>query len=71
MEKKELYKMAYEAMVKVGEYKESLESYLDEVKESGRDITKDEAEYIQGIKEKLIYELNRHTEIYKQIYGAK
>ena len=68
MEKKELYKMAYESMVKVGEYKEALESYLDEAKQVDRDVTKEDTEHIEGLKENLIVELNNHSKIYRQIY---
>ena len=71
MGNKELYKMAYEAMIKIDECKKSLQSYLDEVKKTGQAITKEMEEHIQGINENLIYEMNKHTQIYRQIYEVK
>ena len=63
-----LLKIADKVRTRADGYNVSLESYLDEIKKSGRNITKEDAETIKEMKAKISTELNKHAAIYRLIY---
>ncbi len=71
MEKKDLYEIAELIRAKANKYRDFLDSYLEEIKNSGRSITKEDEEKMQDVKLKLVTALNRHTQIYRKIYEVK
>ena len=71
MDKAFLYQLADKAKTKAGQYIAALDSYQDELKKSGRDTTKEDADNIQRMKQKASEILNAHAEIYREIYAVE